>query len=138
MKIEYRIPSGSGSYSTLADEANSTGLADQISRYEASLRKVIQTEPLAFATAQFVADRGNVLWTLKFTVDRVHASPDAALSFVATHAALFGAIGTLDLQITVGATVLHSLACAITELTPQPRSDQTTVFSYGFTGASYG
>jgi len=88
---------------------------------------------------QFVADRGNGVWTLKFNVDRIHASAATAVSFVATHAAVFaGYQASIDLQITVGATVLHLLGAALTALTPAPQSDQSSFFSYEFTGPSYG
>ena len=139
MKIEYRTPAGSGSYATLADESGATGLGDQISGYQPVPRKTPQTEQLALSAAQFVRDAGNTIWQLKFKVARVHASPDAAVEFVATHVALFTAFGaSVDLQITVGATVLHMLGAAMVTMPPEPASDLSTVFAYEFTGPTYG
>ena len=136
MKIEYRTPPGGGSYLTLADESTGS-LAERITGYQVAMKKSPMVEALFQSATPFVQDIGNTKWTIRFGVDRIHASADAALAFVATHAALFNTVASLDLQITVGASVLHALNCAVTEMTPTPHSDLSTFISYGFSGPSY-
>jgi hypothetical protein len=141
MKIEYRTPPGTGNYTVLADEA-ATGvgaLQERISGYQPAMRKTPQVEPLFQGPQPFVGDLGNATWTVKFSIDRVHASAAAALAFLDAEAAIFGAVvGAFDLRITVGTTVRTVGNCVLTEFTPSPHSDQSTLISYAFTGASYG
>src|SRR5690348_13065371 len=104
MKIAYRVAAiGGAGYITLADEANPV-LAEKISGYQPGLAKSPQEEPGFGAAGIAVFDTGNQKWKLSFTVERVHASPDAAALFLAVHPVAFAAVGNLDLQITVGAT----------------------------------
>jgi len=134
VKIEYRTPAGTGSYSVLADEGSTT---DRIKGYQPRLSKQPLVSPLFQSLAPLVADLGNGLWTLSFAVDRVHASADAAALFIATHAATFNVVGNFDLKITVGGQVVYMTACVMTEFTPDPHSDQSTVCKYGFMGGGY-
>jgi len=123
----------------LADESAGSTM-DCITGYQPILHKQTQVEPLAFSPASAVFDAGNSLWSMRFGVERVHADPAAAALFIGTHAAVFGNAvvrAQVDLQITIGATVLHMLACALTDLTPNPHSDQSTFFNYAFQGPSY-
>lgn len=137
MKIEYRTPAGSGSYTTLADDASAT-LADKISGFAPSFQKSPQVEPLAGGSAPFVQDRGNAVWQLSFVVDRVHATPDAAALFLATEAAIFGAVITnFDLKITVGAQVMYLVRAALTAFSPMPLSDKSSLIQYQFTATGW-
>ena len=128
MKVEYRTPAGTGSYTALADEASTT-LLDKVTGYSARPE----------GAALF---RGG-LWAVSFTVDQVHASPDAALLFVSTMGAVFAAptvfkrVGLFDLKITVGSQVIYVLKCGATAFQPAPLSDRGTQIAYGFAWGSY-
>ena len=138
MIISYRTPPGSGSWTVLATESGSPDTGERISGYAVPLKQEPQTERLALSATSFVANRGNSLYSLRFRVDRQHASPDAALSFAATHPAAMGALGTCDIQVVVGSTTLVLGVASLTELTPEPHSDMNTVFNYSFVGSTYG
>jgi hypothetical protein len=128
VKIEYRTPTGTGSYVTLADEATGT-LGERISGYSAR-------------PGQSALFRGG-LWVVSFMVDRVHASADAAALFVSTQGAIFavpgvfGRVNFFDLKITIGSQVLYSLMAGCTGFSPAPASDQTSLISYTFSWGSY-
>lgn len=136
MKIEYRTPAGTGSYTTLADDTSAT-LADKISAFAPRGAKSPQVEALAGAAAPFVQDRGNQVWTLSFLVDRTHASADAVALFLVTEAAIFSAVANLDLKITVGAQVVYLARCAMTAFDPHPLSDKSSQVVYSFVGKSF-
>lgn len=137
MKIEYRTPHGTGSYTTLADDASAT-LADKISGFTIPFSKSPQVEPLAGGTKPFVQDRGNATWTLGFVVDRQHASADAAALFIATESAIFGAVLTnFDLKITIGAQVMYLVRAALTGFVPRPLSDKSTLIQYSFVATNW-
>lgn len=137
MKIEFRAAAvGAGSYTVLADESVST-LAAQISAYQPKLTASPAIEPGFGAGGIAAFDNGNDQWVVSFSVERVHATPDAALAFLASHPATFSALGNLDLKITVGTQVLYLPACALTEFTPDAHSDQSTKIRYAFVGGSY-
>lgn len=136
MKIEYRTPAGTGSYTTLAEDGAT--LAASISGFTIPFQKSPQVEPLAGGTKPFVQDRGNAVWQLGFNVDRVHASPDAAALFVATEAAIFGGVITnFDLKITIGAQVMYLVRAALTNFNPRPLSDKSSLISYGFVATNW-
>ena len=137
MKVEFRAAAvGAGAYTVLADESVST-LAASIGGYQPKLACTPQIEP-GFGAAGIAAfDNGNDTWHVSFSVERVHASPDAALLFLSAHPATFSGLGNLDLKITVGSQVLYLPACAVTEFTPDPHSDQSTKCRYAFVGGSY-
>lgn len=137
MIISYRPAAiGGAGWIVLASEPAPT-LAERISAYQAALAKGPQEEPGFGAPGVAVFDLANQKWRLSFTVERLHASPDAALQFCALHPAAFGAVGNLDLQIIVGAVTVYFPACAVIEFTPEPHSDQSTKTRYAFTGGSY-
>ena len=137
MKIAYRAATvGGGAYTTLADESAPT-LAEKISGYQPVMTGGAQEEPGFGAAGVAVFDNGNKKWKLGFSVERLHATPDAAAQFLATHPLTFAALGNLDLQITVGAAVLYFPGCAATEFTPDPHSDQSTKCRYSFSGGIY-
>lgn len=137
MKIEYRTPPGTGSYTILADDANSSGLNDSIFGYQASLAKNPQNDPLAFSLAPYVRDTGNGTWTLSFGVERTHITPNAALLFILTHSAALNVLAELDLKITVGAQVVYFANCVLTRFEPDPHSDQSTRIGYTFVTGRY-
>lgn len=146
MLIQYRTPPGSGEWLTLADEdpLNANGTSDRISLYKPSLGKSPQREALAFSADTFVADRGNALWEVSFTVDREHASADAALKFVATHGLIFTAQPSatastnFDLAISLAEhQKVYMPDCAVVRAEPDAHSDRSTRFSYQFTGPRY-
>lgn len=136
MKIEYRTPAGTGSYTTLADDSSAT-LADKISAFLPRCTKSPQVTPLAGAANPFIADRGNQYWTLGFLVERTHASPDAAALFLTTEAALFDDVANYDLKITVGAQVLYLATAALTGFDPDPLSDKSSRVRYAFVGKTF-
>lgn len=137
MKIEYRTPAGSGSYSTLADDASAT-LADKISGFTIPFSKSPQVTPLAGGAKPFIQDRGNAIWTLSFMVDRVHATPDEAALFIATESAIFGAVLTnFDLKITIGSQVMYLVRAALTQFLPRPLSDKSSLIQYSFVATNW-
>ena len=89
------------------------------------------------ALATLPVDMGNAGWRLGFIVERLHASADAALEYLAAHPAAFSSLGNLDLKITVGAKVTYMLNSVATEFAPNPHSDLSTICRYTFTGGSY-
>jgi hypothetical protein len=136
MKIEYRTPAGTGTYTTLADDSSAT-LADKISAFAPSCSKSPQVEPLAGGASPFIQDRGNQVWALSFLVERTHASADAALLFITTEATIFAAVANFDLKITQGAQVLYLTRCALTGFQPDPASDRSSRISYAFVGKTF-
>ena len=90
-----------------------------------------------------VKDMGNATWSLRFTIERLHADPGAAAAWMATEAAeLGGVVGNFDLQITVPAvtgssTVILAGNCALDEYTPAPASDKSSVITYVWTPMTY-
>lgn len=138
MSIGYRTAAtGGGGYAMLADDGDTTGLGDRISGFATGLSKTPQEDPLAFAAAPFLKDRGNATFSLRFKVERQHASAAAALTFQATHPALFNAKVNFDLMITVGAATVYLANCVCVRVEPEPHSDQSTRFSYEFVGGTY-
>ena len=49
----------------------------------------------------------------------------------------FGNVGNLDLKITTYTGVVYMPACALTEFTPDPASDQSTTIHYSFESGNY-
>jgi hypothetical protein len=135
MKIDYRI-TGAGSFATLADDS----LGQKISAYRPSLRAAPQVESLAITTggtlATFIQARAGQV-TLSFAVDEQHASADDAAAFLQARTATFAVASNFDLKMTVGASAVQMLNCAITQLDPDEHSDQHTFIRYSFTGNSY-
>lgn len=127
---------GGGGYITLADEGTPT-FAEKITGFQPVLAKSPMEEPGFGSLGIAIFDTGNQKWKVSFSIERVHASPDAAALFLALHPAAFAAVGNLDLQITVGTSVIYLPACAVTEFTPDPHSDQSTKTRYSFIGGSY-
>ena len=137
MKIEYRAAAaGNAPYTVLADESVAA-LAARISGYQPAMTSSPDEEPGFGAGGIAVFDNGNQKWRLAFVIERQHASPDAAGLFLAQHPLTFGTLGNLDLKITIAAQVIYFPACALTEFTPDPHSDQSTKIKYAFTGGSY-
>lgn len=135
MKIEYRTPAGTGSYTTLAEDGDA--LAAAISGFAPALSKSPQVEGLAGSVLPFVQDRGNGVWQISFMVDRTHATPDASALFIATQAALFGVLTNFDLKVTIGAQVLYAVRAALTAFQPQPHSDKSSLIQYSFVAANW-
>lgn len=135
MKIEYRTPAGSGSYTTLAEDGDA--LAAAISGFAPVKNGQPQLTPLAGATAPFIQERGNKFWTLSFVVDRTHASADAAALFLTTQAAIFDVVTNFDLKITQGAQVLYLARCCNTGFQPAPLSDKSSLIQYQFVGKTF-
>lgn len=138
-KIEYRA-AGSGSFaSVLADEGDPAagGLASRITGLCPKLRMSPQIEHGYGAASVSVFDRGNQQWDLSFTIERVHTDESAAAIFLANHPADFCAQGNLDLKLTTTGGITYMAACAVTEFTPDPHSDQSTRIRYAFVGGSY-
>jgi hypothetical protein len=97
-----------------------------------------QEEPGFGAPGVAIFDRANQRWKIAFSIERVHATPDAALLFLVAHPAAFAALGNLDLQIIFGAATVYFPACAVTEFTPEPFGNiQSTRVRYAFVGGSY-
>lgn len=139
MKISFRPAQTGGAastYSVLADESNPT-LQEKISQYQAAASKNPMEVPGYQSASVLVLDLGNVKWKLGFIIERVHATPDAALAFIVQQQAAVAGIGAVDLAITVGAQTDYFPACVVTEFTPEPHSDQSSKIKYGFAGANY-
>jgi hypothetical protein len=137
MIIAYRVAAvGGAGWLTLANESAPT-LAEKISGYQPVLGKSPQEEPGFGAAGVAVFDVANARWKLAFIIERQHGTPDAAALFLVNHPLAFAAAGNLDLQITIGATVVYFPACAVTEFTPEPHSDQSTKIRYAFAGGAY-
>jgi len=137
--INYRAAAtGSGtSYVPLASEVAPT-LAEKISGYQSALTLTPQEEAGFGAGGIAVFDRGNQKWRISFSIERMHATPDAALLFLVAHPAAFAALGNLDLQIIFGAATVYFPACAVVEFTPEPFGNiQSTKIRYAFSGGSY-
>ncbi len=139
MKIEYRTPAGSGSYSTLADETDAT-LQPRIRGFQPAMVMAAQVEDLFQGANVKVFNRGNARWQMRFTIERVHASADAAAAYLSSHAAIFSGAtpgAQFDIKVTVGATALTLAKAALTEFQPDPHSDLSTTISYAFIGETY-
>lgn len=134
MKVEYRSPAGTGSYSVLADEATAT-LAAAISGFQPGYTKSPMVVAGYGAAVQSGLDLGQASYTLAFSVDRVHASAAAAVKFVLDEMLKFRA--DLDLKITVGAQVTYYAAGICTQCAPEPHSDQSTKIRYAFSSGNY-
>ena len=134
MKVEYRTPAGTGAYTVLADDSVTT-LAAQISGFQPAYSKSPMQAPGYGAAVPVTLDLGNGHYRIAFSVDRVHASADAAALFLLNEMAKF--TGSLDLKITVGAQVTYLAGTVLTECTPDPQSDQSTKIRYAFNGGLY-
>jgi hypothetical protein len=133
MKIEYRT-AGSGSYTVVADESVST-LGAAISGFAPAFTLSPQVTPAYGAAVPIALDMGNANWKLSFTVERQHASADAAVAFIQAEPLKFN--GNQDLKITVGSQITYLANCVRTELSPDPHSDQSTKIKYAFGYGSY-
>jgi hypothetical protein len=133
MKIEYRTAGGS-TYSVLADDSVTT-LAAAISGFQPVASKSPMQMPAYGATNPVTQDLGNMNWRLSFTVDRFHATADAAAAFIAAEPLKFP--GNVDLKFTIGAQVTYLANTALSGFTPDPHSDQSTRITYAFTGGNY-
>lgn len=136
-KIEFRVTGSGGSYATLADESVVGGTGDRISGYQPRMTKEVQQVNLAFRDYGFNQDRGNQNWVLNFTVDRQHASVDAAFDFISDNASFFSGQQNYDLKITTGATVIYMDNASLTNFDPDPHSDQSSKIRYTFIGSRY-
>lgn len=135
MKIEYRAAAVGGSgYSVLADESVST-LAASISGYHPHVTRSPQITPAYGASVVVTIDMGNARYGVEFTVDRVHATADAALLFILQEPLNYA--GNVDLKITVGSQVVYLTATTLTSLDPDPHSDQSSKIKYAFSGGNY-
>ena len=126
-------PAGSGSYSALADETASP--QDFITGFNPSQTAVVQHEPLYGSETPFVAARGNRDWRLRFSVQRSHANPEAAATFIQGHAASIP--DQLDIQIVQGAVTTHMLGAALESLSFDEPSGSSTTTHYTFIGPTY-
>ena len=140
MKIEYRTPAGTGTYSVLTDSDTPAATLDRISAYKPGLHASPMTEPLAVSAGQafasFITGRSGQ-WNVSFAVDRQHASADAALLFLQVHPTIFAKAAQFDLKITVGAQVVYLPSCAPTLIDPDEHSDLHTFTRYSFVGGNY-
>ena len=143
MQINIAI-AGSGDYVTFADSLNVISPrtnVDQIDFKPPQMKTLEQIEPLAGSQVQFVANRGNALWTITIPIRMFYASEIAARQAIASLGAALN-IGLIDLQIldvTTGeATYLP--ACSLGEFVPSQTDGQTGValnFTLKFTGNTY-
>lgn len=133
MKIEYRT-AGSGAYSVLADESVTT-LAAAISGFQPTFSLSPFVAKAYGATVPVALDLGNANWAVAFTVERQHATPDAALAFIQAEPLNYA--GNQDLKITVGAQVTYLANCVRTEITPDPASDMSSKIKYKFSNGTY-
>jgi len=132
--IYYRAAATGGSFSTkLADETASPG--EFIRDFKPRMMGSVQVEPLFGSNKSFVATRGNRYWTLGFTVERLHASPEVAAAFLDTHATALP--DSIDLKIVQGATITYLSAAAFHGLDATEPTGCSSTISYQFTGPTY-
>lgn len=103
MQINYRAATvGSGTaYTTFADDLNIISprtIPDLIDYQPPSFKTLEQIEPLAGGTQQFVANRGNGLWTMLVPIRMWYGTAIAARQAVPGLAAIWN-IGNVDVQI---------------------------------------
>lgn len=136
MKIEYRTPAGSGAYSVLADDGNSTGLGDRISGWLPELTKDPTGVKLA-GGGLFTADHTTGSFDPSFSVFRTHADDAAAMLFLVSHPLIFCVPATFDLKVTQGSTVAYVVNCALRSFRPNEFSGKSTFCKYAFVFGTY-
>jgi hypothetical protein len=142
MQINIRTAqTGGGAYTTFADSLNvisSRTNTDLIDYKPPTLKTLEQIEPLAGGVGQFVANRGNALWTMLVPIQMWYATEIAARQAVATLGAALS-IGLMDLQILDAADddAVYLPACSLGDFTPDSGTGQQGVylkFTLKFTG----
>jgi hypothetical protein len=142
MQINIRAATtGDGDYTTFADSLNVISPrtnTDLIDCKPPTLKTLEQIEPLAGGAGQFVANRGNALWTMLVPIQMWYASEIAARQAVATMGAALS-IGLMDLQILDAADddAVYLPACSLGDFTPDSGTGQQGVylkFTLKFTG----
>src|SRR5580658_5263059 len=134
MQVNIRTAqTGGGSYTTFADSLNVIS--------PPTLKTLEQIEPLAGGSGQFVANRGNALWTMSVPIQMWYATPIAARQAVATLGAALS-IGLMDLQImdASSADAVYLPACSLGDFTPDTGTGQQGVylkFTLKFTGNNF-
>ena len=103
MQINYRPATlGSGTvYTTFADDLNILSprtVPDLIDYHPPSFKTLEQVEPIAGASQQFLANRGNGLWTMRIPIRMWFASAMAARQAIPGLAAPWN-IGLVDIQV---------------------------------------
>jgi hypothetical protein len=129
MEVDYRT-AGTGSYSVLFKDGDSSNLYSVHTEWRLNMRPIEQVEPLYGAANIFVRDAGNRQWNLSFAVTRQHASPDAALLYLSTHAAALP--NNVDLQITQGADTIYLVNALMTSFEPEEPTGLSTTIRYQF------
>jgi hypothetical protein len=142
MQINIRTAqTGGGAYTTFADSLNVISPrtnTDLIDYKPPTLKTLEQIEPLAGGAGQFVANRGNALWTMSVPIQMWYATEIAARQAVATLGAALS-IGLMDLQILDAADddAVYLPACSLGDFTPDSGTGQQGVylkFTLKFTG----
>ena len=90
MKVSYRVPGVSGSYTLIYDETASTGTAAvdgsteaaRMPEFKPKFQSEVQKDPLFRSKAQFRAARGNVSVTASLSFSSVYATRQAALASI--------------------------------------------------------
>lgn len=136
-KIEYRPATVTvAGWVVLADESVAT-LGARISGFQPVMKKSPMSVPGYGAAGVAAVDMGNQQWSLAFNVEREHADEGASAEYLADHAAVIGALGNIDLKITLTDGVTYMPDCAITDFTPAPANDKSSMIHYAFVGPSY-
>lgn len=145
MQVNIRAATtGGGAYTTFADSLNVISPRtnpDLIDYKPPTLKTLEQIEPLAGGAKQFVANRGNALWTMQVPIQMWYASPIAARQAVATLGTALS-IGLMDLQIldASSADAVYLPACSLGDFTPDAGNGQQGVylkFILKFTGNNF-
>ena len=100
--------------------------AGRLDEAESGYRRLLETDP----------DHADALHLLG-VVRHQRGDEGAAVAFISTHAAALAALGNLDLRITTYTGIVYLPACALTEFSPDPASDQSSMIHYGFIGGNY-
>ncbi len=147
MKIEYRQPVGTGTWTVLADEAftGSGSTLDKITGYKPHLTSSPSITPLYGQGRALVQDLGGGKWEISFGVHRVHGTAANALKFLVIHGTIFdasdplgiGGLGNMDLRITVDSQIVYVQAAALQSFEPDEHSDQSTFCKYSFVSGGY-
>ena len=145
MQVNIRAATTGGSgYTTFADSLTAvsprTNL-DLIDYSPPAMKTLEQIEPLAGSQVQFVANRGNALWTMLIPIQMWYASAIAARQAITTLGAALN-IGLIDLQVldTSSGDATYMPACSLGDFTPKSGNGQQGVylsFTLKFTGPNF-
>ena len=124
MKIAYRLASGGGGYTTMADDTAVSVLVPPVAvgqaitpEFKPSFQSATQTDPLFRSPKSARFNRGNTVCTLPLEFEIQYATADDAMASILAYGALNDNL--LHLQVTIGATIHYYPNALITSYSPQ-------------------